>query len=99
MCDLYCFFVCCVQSDDRGDKIPEFKQIAASLQPVKAALSASSQRSIGTQLALPLKREIGDCYIWGGWGDAEVGALCLGMHEGRGAHASAVPGSRVVGCC
>jgi hypothetical protein len=68
------------------DRIQEFKQIAASLQPVKAALSGgagSSQRGgvSGPALApsTSTKREIGDCYIWGSWlGDAEVGA-CLAL--------------------
>lgn len=45
----------------------QFRQIAASLQPVKAALTGSSQRSVSRELALSVKREIGDCYIWGSW--------------------------------
>lgn len=71
-----------LQSDDRVDKIPEFRQIAASLQPVKAALSGSSQRSVGSQLPAPLKREIGDCYLWGSWSDAEVGGRAASVLAG-----------------
>lgn len=74
------------QSDDKQlvDRIQEFKQIAASLQPVKAALTsgASSQRGASGQAlaaAASTKREIGDCYIWGSWlGDAEVRASLMG---------------------
>jgi hypothetical protein len=34
----------------------------------------SQQRMSGVLGAPPpAKREIGDCYVWGGWGDAEVG--------------------------
>lgn len=74
-----------LQSDD---KLQEFKQIAASLQqqPVKAALTGSSQRSSSRELVLPAKREIGDCYIWGSWSDAEVGLSA-------GAGAAAVAGA------
>jgi hypothetical protein len=63
----------------------EFRQIAASLQPVKAALTGSTQRSISRELALSAKREIGDCYIWGSLGEADAcdpsdGALqCCGL--------------------
>jgi hypothetical protein len=66
-----------------NDKLEEFKQIAAALQPPgnKAvtgsalSVSAAQQRMSGVLGAPPpAKREIGDCYVWGGWGDAEVGA-------------------------
>lgn len=68
---LTCTSWSCLQSED---KLHEFKQIAASLQqPVKAALTGSSQRSSSRELTLPVKREIGDCYVWGSWSDAEVG--------------------------
>jgi hypothetical protein len=69
-----------------NDKLEEFKQIAAALQPPgnKAvtgsalSMSAAQQRMSGVLGAPPpAKREIGDCYVWGGWGDAEVGdTLC-----------------------
>lgn len=75
------------------DSIQEFKQIAASLQPVKAALTsgASSQRGASGQAlaaATSTKREIGDCYIWGSWlGDVEVRAWfvdgCAVAQEGQ----------------
>lgn len=57
------------QSEDRPDRVQDlqFRQIAASLQPVKAALTGASQRSVSRELALSIKREIGDCYIWGSW--------------------------------
>jgi hypothetical protein len=71
-----------VQSDDKlVDKLQEFKQIAASLQPVKAALGGVSQRTVSSHLATEAKREIGDCYIWGSWSDAEVG-----QQRGSGGH-------------
>eukprot|EP00883_Tetradesmus_obliquus_P007882 jgi/Sobl393_1/18538/SZX64696.1 len=70
-----------------NDKLEEFKQIAAALQPPgnKAvtgsalSMSAAQQRMSGVLGAPPpAKREIGDCYIWGGWGDAEAAAAVAG---------------------
>ncbi len=29
-------------------------------------------------LGFPAKREIGDCYVWGAWGDGEVSRVVLG---------------------
>jgi hypothetical protein len=90
-CVIRCVFLhaCfCMQSDD---KLQEFKQIAASLQqPVKAALTGSSQRSSSRELVLPVKREIGDCYIWGSWSDAEVGLTQAGGYHVIRASAGAV---------
>lgn len=76
------------------EKLQEFKQIAAALQPTpQQSVSAKAdsnpqlaplitaasgiaagptQQRLSGLLGSPEKREIGDCYIWGDWGDLEV---------------------------
>eukprot|EP00878_Enallax_costatus_P013317 GHUV01013923.1.p1 GENE.GHUV01013923.1~~GHUV01013923.1.p1 ORF type:complete len:399 (+),score=132.40 GHUV01013923.1:152-1348(+) len=87
------------------EKLQEFKQIAAALQPtpqpsitakappalqptpsVTAAATGiaagPTRQRLSGLLGLPEKREIGDCYIWGDWGDLEGFASCAAAETG-----------------
>lgn len=48
-----------------------------ALQPIPSVTAAGvaagpTRQRLSGLLGLPEKREIGDCYIWGDWGDLEV---------------------------